>query len=198
MTPLLPELAAFPIPGVFDRELIAFTDGEPDFLALTDRMLLTRDASIPVAFVVFDVLSLEDENTMAKPYWERREILNSLNLAGLHWCTAPSFDAAAALWAVVERDELESLVAKPLRSTYKPGDWRSWLKVKNRAYWKTSLNAKPRALATRHTLRRYGPGVAGRRTTLIARTGAITSKLRSVVKSTSSVLHSRAIETSPK
>jgi hypothetical protein len=37
MTPLLPELAAFPVPGVLDGELIAFTDREPDFLALTER-----------------------------------------------------------------------------------------------------------------------------------------------------------------
>ena len=139
MTPLLPELARFPIPGVFDGELIAFADGHPDFVALTDRMLLTRDASIPIAFVAFDVLSLDGENTMSKPYWQRREILESLNLAGSHWCVAPSFEDAAALWAVVERDELEGMVAKPLRSMYKPGDRRSWLKVKNRAYWKYAI-----------------------------------------------------------
>jgi bifunctional non-homologous end joining protein LigD len=84
MTPLLPELARFPICGVFDGELIAFADGRPDFVALTDRMLLTRDASIPLAFVAFDVLSLDGENTMSKPYWQRREILESLNLAGSH------------------------------------------------------------------------------------------------------------------
>jgi hypothetical protein len=31
------------------------------------------------------------------------------------------------------------MVAKPLRSAYKPGDRRAWLKVKNRAYWKYEL-----------------------------------------------------------
>jgi bifunctional non-homologous end joining protein LigD len=150
MTPLLPELARFPAPGIFDGELIAFdAAGQPDFLALTDRMLLTRDQSIPVAFVAFDVLSLDGEHLMAKPYWQRRQILESLNLAGSHWCTAPSFDDGSALWAVVERDELEGVVAKPLNSRYAPGDRRAWLKVKNRAYWKYELEREA-AIEQRH------------------------------------------------
>jgi bifunctional non-homologous end joining protein LigD len=139
MTSLVPELGAIPACGIFDGELIAFTDGETDFLALTDRMLLTRDRSIPIAFVAFDVLSLEGENLMQRPYSQRRELLESLELAGPHWCIAPSFANGQALWAVVERDELEGMVAKPLRSTYKPGDRRAWLKMKNRAYWKCEL-----------------------------------------------------------
>jgi bifunctional non-homologous end joining protein LigD len=138
MTPLLPEFASFPVRGVFDGELIAFTDGRPDFLALTDRMLLTRDRAIPVAFVAFDVLSLEGENVMRRPYWQRRELLESLNLAGSHWTTAPSFEDGAALWAVVERDALEDVVAKPLGSSYRPGE-RAWLKVKNKRYWKYEI-----------------------------------------------------------
>ena len=32
MTPLLPELEAFPAKGVFDGELIAFSEGQPDFV----------------------------------------------------------------------------------------------------------------------------------------------------------------------
>jgi hypothetical protein len=35
------------------------------------------------------------------------------------------------------------MVAKPLRSMHKPGDRRSWLKVKNRGYWKYNSSAKP-------------------------------------------------------
>jgi len=151
MTALLPQLADFPARGIFDGELIAFSDGEPDFIALTDRMLLTRDPSVPIAFVAFDVLSLEGENVMQRPYWQRRELLESLNIAGSHWCTAPSFEDGQALWRVVERDELEGLVAKPLRSTYKPGDRRAWLKVKNRAYWKYELEREAVEGRTRTT-----------------------------------------------
>jgi ATP dependent DNA ligase domain len=77
-------------------------------------MLLTRDRSIPIAFVAFDVLSLDGKNVMQEPYLKRPELLECLNLAGSHWCTAPSFEDGQALWSVVERDELEGIVAKPL------------------------------------------------------------------------------------
>jgi hypothetical protein len=53
MTPLLPELEAFPVEGVSDGELIAFSEGHPDFLASCDRMLLRSGLRIPVAFVAF-------------------------------------------------------------------------------------------------------------------------------------------------
>jgi bifunctional non-homologous end joining protein LigD len=139
MTALLPELEGFPIGGVFDGELIAFTEGQPDFVALCDRMLLRTDFRIPIAFVAFDVLSLEGTNTMREPYWRRREILETLDLAGPHWSLTPSFTDGHALWSVVEKQSLEGLVAKPLGSVYKPGE-RGWLKIKNRAYWKYAVD----------------------------------------------------------
>jgi ATP-dependent DNA ligase len=72
---------------------------------------------------------------MRRQYWQRREILESLTLAGSHWTTAPSFEDGAALWSIVVRDAREGVVAKPLGGRYRPGE-REWLKVKNRAYWK--------------------------------------------------------------
>jgi bifunctional non-homologous end joining protein LigD len=135
MTPLLPELEAFPVKGVFDGELIAFSEGQPDFVALCDRMLLHSDVRIPIAFVAFDLLSLDGTDTMREPYWKRREILETLDLVGSHWITTPSFDDGEALWTVVADEDLYGLVAKPLGSTYKPNE-RGWLKVKNKAYWK--------------------------------------------------------------
>jgi bifunctional non-homologous end joining protein LigD len=142
MTPLLPELEAFPFRGVFDGELLAFSEGQPDFVALCDRMLLRQDVGIPIAFVAFDVLSLEGTSTMREPYRKRRELLENLELAGPHWSFTPSFADGAALWKVVEEQELEGLVAKPLGGLYKPGE-RGWLKVKNKAYWKCAVSASP-------------------------------------------------------
>jgi bifunctional non-homologous end joining protein LigD len=137
MAPLVPELQAFPVRGTFDGELIAFADGQPDFVALTDRMLLgCGDA--PIALAVFDVLSLEGASTMREPCWRRREILDSLELAGPCWSTVPAFDDGAALWQVVCAQEMEGVVAKPRTGIYRPGE-RRWLKVKNRAYWKYEL-----------------------------------------------------------
>jgi hypothetical protein len=93
---------------VFDGELIAFSEGQPDFVALCDRMLLRSDHRIPIAFVVFDVLGLVATDTMREPYRRRREILEDLILAGPHWSVTPSFSDGAALWKVVENQELEA------------------------------------------------------------------------------------------
>jgi bifunctional non-homologous end joining protein LigD len=83
-------------------------------------MLLHSDVRIPVAFVAFDVLSLEGTTTMREPYWKRRELLESLDLVGSHWITTPSFSDGEALWTVVEDQDLEGLVAKPLGSITNP------------------------------------------------------------------------------
>jgi bifunctional non-homologous end joining protein LigD len=137
MAPLVPELEAFPVRGTFDGELIAFADGQPDFVALIDRMLLAC-GDAPIALAVFDVLSLEGTSTMREPYWRRRAILDSLELAGPCWSTVPAFDDGAALWQVVCAQQMEGVVAKPRNGTYRPGE-RGWLKVKNRTYWKYEL-----------------------------------------------------------
>jgi ATP-dependent DNA ligase len=127
-------------------DIVAFEAGQVDFVALTDRVLLGC-GSAPIAFVAFDVLSLEGASTMRLPYYRRREILESLELAGPHWATTPAFEDGAALWRIVVRDELEGLVAKPLRSLYRPGE-RGWLKVKNSGYWKYELEREA-AIPTR-------------------------------------------------
>lgn len=133
--------------GVFDGELIAFSDGQPDFVALYDRMLLHSDVRIPIAFVAFDVPSIEGTNTMREPYLRRREMLESLDLVGSHWITTPSFSDGEGTLTVVEDQELEGLVAKPLCGVYRPGEG-GWLKVKNKTYWKYAVGRE--ACSTAH------------------------------------------------
>ena len=43
---------------------------------------------------------------------------------------------------------LEGIVAKPLRSLYRPGE-RGWIKIKNHAYWRREAE-----IAARHFSRR--------------------------------------------
>jgi bifunctional non-homologous end joining protein LigD len=104
-------------------------------------MLLRQERGVPIAFVAFDVLSLKGTNTMREPYTKRRELLENLELAGPHWSFTPSFTDGEALWAVVEEQELEGLVAKPLGGTYKPGE-RGWLKVRTRRTGSTRSNER--------------------------------------------------------
>ena len=115
MTPLLPELASFPVFGTFDGELVAFDgDGSPDFPLICERMLMRRH-HIRITYVIFDVLSLDGRSLVGQPYRDRRQQLEELNLDELHWQTPGTFDGAAALFEAVCERELEGVVAKRLR-----------------------------------------------------------------------------------
>jgi hypothetical protein len=134
MTPLVPELGDLPVHGVFDGELIALADGRPHFPLVCDR-LLHRDAAVPLTYVIFDVLELEGEPTIARPYRERRALLDGLSLGAGPWFVAESFDDGAALFAAVCDQGLEGVVAKRRGQRYRPGE-RGWIKTKNRDYWR--------------------------------------------------------------
>jgi hypothetical protein len=56
----LSELSDLPAHGIFDGELVAFADGRPHFPLVCDR-LLHRDNSVPLTYVIFDVLELDGE-----------------------------------------------------------------------------------------------------------------------------------------
>ena len=138
MTDLLPELASFPVFGIFDGELVAFdSEGVPDFPLVCERMLMRR-RHIPVVYVIFDVLSIEGASLMHAPYSDRRAQLEALNLNGTYWRTPETFEDGGALFAAVCERELEGVVAKRLDSRYRPGE-RGWVKVKNRDYWRYEL-----------------------------------------------------------
>jgi bifunctional non-homologous end joining protein LigD len=94
MTALVPELAAIPAEGVFDGELVAFTpSGHPSWPLLCKRVL-RRDGSIPVTFVIFDVLELDGEETSVLPYMERRRLLDSSISMGRHGGRLPCLTTA--------------------------------------------------------------------------------------------------------
>jgi bifunctional non-homologous end joining protein LigD len=80
------------------------------------------------------VLYLEGRSVMGRPYEERRELLESLELEGPSWQT-PRYHRGEgkALVEASAKGGLEGVVAKRLDSTYSPGR-RSphWIKVKNK------------------------------------------------------------------
>jgi bifunctional non-homologous end joining protein LigD len=127
---------------VLDGEIVAFDSrGRPSFERLQQRMHLTRDAEIrrraqevPVRYMLFDVLYLEGRSQMARPYEERRELLESLELEGPAWQVPPHHRGqGAALLEASARQGLEGVVAKRLDSRYAPGQRSSaWIKVKNK------------------------------------------------------------------
>jgi bifunctional non-homologous end joining protein LigD len=138
MTALVPELASFPVLGIFDGELVAFDEsGAPDFPSVCER-LLNRRQHIPLTYLIFDVLSLDGRSLVGEPYTERRRQLEALNLNGLYWQTPETFDDGHALFEAVCAHELEGIVAKRKSGRYRPGE-RGWVKVKNRAYWRYEM-----------------------------------------------------------
>ena len=113
--------------------------------------MLNGDTRVRLTFIVFDVLELEGRRTTHLPYVERRNLLESLQLEGGHWRTSPSFDDGEALLTVACERGLEGVVAKKLRSPYRPGE-RGWIKIKNRAYWRY-----PEEVAAAQRLRGFIP-----------------------------------------
>jgi ATP-dependent DNA ligase len=91
------------------------------------------EASVDAADVQFDVLSVDGEPVVSRPYSERRRILEELQLNDARWRTPQAFDDGEALWAAVCEHELEGVVAKRRSGRYVSGG-RGWIKTKNRDY----------------------------------------------------------------
>jgi bifunctional non-homologous end joining protein LigD len=135
MTARLPELQGLPPGIVLDSELVAFNDaGDPDWPLLC-RRVLHGDGAIAVQLMVFDLIAVDGECLLGQPWKERRTRLEALRLHGPAWMTPDTFDDGEALYAGVCERGLEGIVAKPLRSAYRPGK-RRWIKIKNPGYWR--------------------------------------------------------------
>jgi bifunctional non-homologous end joining protein LigD len=126
---------------LLDGEVVAFLDGVPTFGALADRMHVAnaRRAAVlagsnPVTLLVFDLLRLDGEDLTGRPLSERRELLEDLGLADVHWQVPAAYDDGAMLLRATEDQRLEGIVSKKRSSLYHPGR-RSpdWLKFPHRA-----------------------------------------------------------------
>lgn len=140
ITGAFPELQALPTlldttaaTALLDGELVALVDGLPDFGALQQRMH-TRSPraelvhAVPVTFVPFDVLHVEETSLLAASYDVRRDILNSLGLE----VPAPFTGDAQVLLDLTFAQGLEGLVAKRRDSPYLPGRRSDcWVKAKH-------------------------------------------------------------------
>ena len=114
--------------AIIDGELVALDeDGRPSFS-------LMQQHSIEVAFYAFDVLQINDVDTIALPYERRRALLAELLEAGPNWMVPTHrLGDGAALLAASAAQGLEGVMAKRLGSPYVPGKRSpNWRKVKNR------------------------------------------------------------------
>jgi bifunctional non-homologous end joining protein LigD len=131
------------VDAVLDGEIVVLDEhGRPSFMALAERMHVREAgrarqlaASLPVSYMVFDILSANGTDIRGVPYVERRDLLESLaaRLAGAgRWIVPPRFTDGEATLAAASELTLEGVVAKRLSSTYRPGI-RSpdWVKLKH-------------------------------------------------------------------
>lgn len=127
--------------AVLDGEIVAFAqDGKPSFELLQNRMGLTsqetierRRLQVPVTYIIFDLLAIDEKNLMDESYMRRREMLRNLHLQGPNWQT-PSYTQGngQAIVTASRRMGLEGIIAKRLTSMYIPGERTGdWLKTKN-------------------------------------------------------------------
>jgi len=141
VTPAYPELAALSLPPdtLLDGEMVVLdAAGRPSFTTLAERMHV-RDAgkaarlavTLPVTYMIFDVLRYGGEWLLDLPYEQRRARLERLDLGPGPWMVPPAFPDGPATAAAARENSLEGVVAKRLGTPYVPG-LRSpdWIKVK--------------------------------------------------------------------
>jgi bifunctional non-homologous end joining protein LigD len=127
--------------AILDGEIVAFDEaGRPSFAALQPRMHQRGEAAVrrlaetmPVTYILFDLLWLDGHSLMDLPYVERRARLDALKLDGEHWRT-PAFQSGegAAMLAATREHGLEGVVLKRLDSRYLPGRRDGgWRKIKH-------------------------------------------------------------------
>jgi bifunctional non-homologous end joining protein LigD len=136
-----PEVAGLSLPpgSLLDGEMVVLdAAGRPSFTALAERMHV-RDpgraarlaATLPVTYMIFDLLRYAGETLLGVPYGERRAVLESLDLGSGPWMVPPAFTDGPATEAAARENHLEGIVAKRLETAYLPGT-RSpdWIKIK--------------------------------------------------------------------
>ncbi len=141
VTAAYPEIADLRLPEgtLVDGEMVVLdAAGRPSFTALAERMHVRERhraarlaVTLPVTYMIFDLLFLDGEDCTGLPYRARRERLEELGLAGPSWMVPPSFGDGPATADAARENHLEGVVAKRDTSVYLPGS-RSpdWVKVK--------------------------------------------------------------------
>lgn len=127
----LPELAGLAGLGdgtVVDRELVVVTaDGRADFDLLSRRLFAGRPEAGPqVNLFVFDVLRHHGRDLVEEPWYARRAVLQSIDVAGVTAGSAQLVtysDDPAAMWAATATQRVEGVEwsSKAIRSTSSDG-----------------------------------------------------------------------------
>jgi ATP-dependent DNA ligase len=133
-------LVALPDRIVLDGELVIVHGDHLQFERLLDRIhpadsrVQLLAGQFPASFVAFDLLALDDDDLTARPFHERRALLEDVfGSVGppFHLTPATTDAAEAERWFTqFEGAGLDGVMAKPLADPYRPGE-RTLHKVKH-------------------------------------------------------------------
>ena len=123
--------------AIVDGEVVALDDaGRPSFSLLQARagFQQRRDQGVPIVYQVFDLLFLDGASLLDQPLEARKARLNEVLRQHPLVRYAGHIEAdGEALFASVQVEGLEGVMAKQRSSRYEPGRRsRAWLKIKNR------------------------------------------------------------------
>jgi ATP-dependent DNA ligase len=128
-----PELRFPPGRYVVDGEIVIDDpEGGQDFDALQNRIHPAKSRidmlaeQTPARYIAFDLLAVDDESWLEKPFSERRARLEALAPGELTVTPLTRDPAEAEPWL----RSGEGVVAKDLRSTYRPGERTGMAKIK--------------------------------------------------------------------
>ncbi|MHA6722743.1 DNA ligase D [Sphingomonas sp. RS2018] len=125
-------LAALDLPSaLIDGEIVALdASGNPDFSTL--QAVLKDQASAPLTFFAFDLLSAGGEDLTALPNIERKERLEALlaDSEGVVRVADHVIGAGERLFAAMCKAGQEGIIAKRIDAPYRGERSRAWVKVK--------------------------------------------------------------------
>lgn len=129
--------------SLLDGEIIALRDNRPSFLELQKRAQLSNPQhikaavnSIPVVYIVFDLLYFNGRPIFSEPIETRRSLLME-NFNGLDELIVADFveNQGIAYFNTINELELEGVIAKQKGSLYFPGRRvKNWLKFKRKKF----------------------------------------------------------------
>ena len=140
-----PELQRLPVllaadSAVLDGEIVVLRGGKPSFPAVMQRdradLPLTIELytqTLPIAYMVFDLIYLNGKDLRNKSLLERIALLENQFTDQDYLYHVQRFAQGSSLFAAVQKAGLEGIVAKRKNSVYHPGkQHKDWYKIKCR------------------------------------------------------------------